>query len=292
MRTVRSSLVPSSGDTCQRMIGSVRKRLKRRQSSSCPSWQPSALRPEEVPEDCSTDVPWELSATTQWASLLTSSPRNLVATRVPDHEVWLVDGLLTDHECRSLIAGSESHGYGPTDFVKSYRGNLRFTATDASLAEVIWQRLTPLVPAKLALQAPATWGDKHWWSSYPKSAGIWEACGLNECWRFAKYYPGDRFMCHCDFSFERVVGKEMSMLTANIYLNSGFGGGKTRFYLSDDPYFEWRSDFGKPYFEIAPKAGLCLLFRQPPGRSYWHDGEEISHGRKYLLRSDVMYRKT
>lgn len=222
---------------------------------------------------------------------MTSPPRDLAVRQIHGHEVWLVDGLLAEHECKSLIDGSEARGYGPTDFVKSYRGNLRFTATDASLAEVIWQRLQPLVPARLVLQAPDVLGDRHWWSSYPEASGVWEACGLNECWRFAKYYPGDCFMCHCDFPFEKAAGADMSMLTANIYLNSGFRGGKTRFYLSDDPHFEWGSDFGAPDFEVAPRAGRCLLFRQPPGRTYWHDGEGVSSGRKYLLRSDVMYRK-
>ena len=42
---------------------------------------------------------------------------------------------------------------------------------------------------------------------------------------------------------------------------------------------------------VVPAAGRCLLFRQPPGRSYYHDGEEVGSGCKYLFRTDVMYRK-
>jgi len=273
------------------MARTSRKRLKTRHYSSLPCPPTEDLRGDAVPETHNVDLPWEISVDTRWATLLNATPSNLSATQLDHHAIWLVDGLLSTHECKSLIARSESHGYGSTDFVKSYRGNLRLTATDASLAEVIWQRLQALVPAQLALQAPAVLGDKNWWSSYPKAAGTWEAYGMNECWRFAKYKPGDRFMCHSDFPFEKDVGQEMSMLTANIYLNSEFDGGKTRFYMSKDPYFEWRSDFGKPDFEIVPKAGLCLLFQQPPACTYWHDGEEISSGCKYLLRSDVMYRR-
>mmetsp|Transcript_27764 Transcript_27764/g.54519 ORF Transcript_27764/g.54519 Transcript_27764/m.54519 type:complete len:275 (+) Transcript_27764:62-886(+) len=273
------------------MARTSRKRLKTRHSSLLSRQPAEDSSQDAVPETHTTDLPWEISVDTCWATSLNASPSNLVATQVDHHEIWLVDGLLSADECKSLIARSESHGYGSTDFVKSYRGNLRLTAKDASLAEVIWQRLQALVPPKLALQAPPVLGDQNWWSSYPKAAGIWEACGVNECWRFAKYKPGDRFMCHSDFSFEKVVGKEMSMLTANIYLNSEFGGGKTRFYPSKDPYLEWRSDFGKPNFQVVPKAGLCLLFRQPPACTYWHDGEELLSGCKYLLRSDVMYKK-
>lgn len=241
-------------------------------------------------EECS-DLHKEISVRTDWADLLGAPPRNLVATQIRGLEVWLVRGLLSADECAALMLRSEGHGFGPTDFVKSYRGNLRLTATDRGLSEAIWKRLRHLVPTPLVLKAPIPATEASWWSSYPEADGTWEACGLNECWRLAKYYPGDRFSCHCDGAFEKVAGSEMSMLTANIYLNTDFGGGNTRFYLSDDPYFEYQSDFGKPDFEIAPEAGLCLIFRQPPGHTYWHDGEEVSSGRKYLLRSDVMYRK-
>lgn len=242
-------------------------------------------------EEEGLDLHREISVCTDWADLLGAPPHNLVARQVRGLEVWLVRGLLSVDECAALMQRSEGHGFGPTDFVKSYRGNLRLTATDRGLSEAIWQRLRPLVPATLELKAPRPVTQESWWSSYPDVDGTWEARGLNECWRLAKYYPGDRFMCHCDGAFEKVAGSEMSMLTANIYLNTRFGGGSTRFYLSDDPHFEWRSDFGEPSFEVVPEVGLCLIFRQPPGRTYWHDGEELSSGRKYLLRSDVMYGK-
>lgn len=237
------------------------------------------------------DLEREISVSTDWSSLLGATPKGLVARQINGHEVWLVDGLLSADECDALISTSEHHGFGPTDFVKSYRGNLRLTAIDSGLAEAVWQRLSPLVPGTLRLKAPPLLTDESWWCHYPDADGTWDAAGLNECWRLAKYYPGDQFMCHCDGAFEKIIGSEMSMLTANIYLNSAFDGGKTRFYFSDDPYLEWRDDFGKPDFEIVPRKGLCLLFRQPPGRTYWHDGEAVFSGQKYLLRSDVMYRK-
>jgi len=237
------------------------------------------------------DLRKEISVRTDWADLLGVAPTNVVATQVGDREVWLVEGLFSPDECAAIIDNAEAHGFGPTEFVKSYRGNLRLTATDAGLADAVWQRLRDVVPARVRLKAPAELTDESWWSHYPDIDGTWEAAGLNECWRLAKYYPGDQFQCHCDGAFEKTVGSEMSMLTANIYLNSDFAGGKTRFYFSDDPYLECRDDFGKPDFEITPTAGLCLLFRQPPGQTYWHDGEAVRSGQKYLLRSDVMYRR-
>merc|ERR1711862_536954 len=92
---------------------------------------------------------------------------------------------------------------------------------------------------------------------------VWEFCGLNKCWRLAKYYPGDRFQQHCDAVFKRSTD-EMSFYTVNICMNDGFEGGATRFYFGGR---------ARPDFTVAPSPGLCLLFQQPPGESYLHDGE-------------------
>jgi len=46
-----------------------------------------------------------------------------------------------------------------------------------------------------------------------------------------------------------------------------------------------------PDIAVVPEAGRCLLFQQPPGQCYFHDGEELGSGCKYLFRSDVMYRR-
>lgn len=269
------------------MVAGIRKKPKIICSSSC------SLKQRGIPagERDACDLPYEISTSTNWSTALGPSPENLAARRIGKHEIWLVEGLLSNDECMSLINRSERIGYGPTDFAKSYRGNLRLTTTDSGLAKSVWKRLQPLLPAVLSLKAPRPLVDESWWAHYPNVDGKWEAIGLNECWRLAKYHPGDQFMCHCDGAFERHASLEMSMLSATIYLNDGYCGGKTRFYLSDDPYFECRADFGEPDFEIVPKTGMCLLFRQPPGCTYWHDGQALASGQKYLLRSDVMYRK-
>eukprot|EP00403_Amphidinium_massartii_P031023 CAMPEP_0178406322 /NCGR_PEP_ID=MMETSP0689_2-20121128/18852_1 /TAXON_ID=160604 /ORGANISM="Amphidinium massartii, Strain CS-259" /LENGTH=232 /DNA_ID=CAMNT_0020027359 /DNA_START=72 /DNA_END=770 /DNA_ORIENTATION=- len=208
------------------------------------------------------DLRYEIEVKTDWASLLSESASECTVEQLGDKEIWVVDGLFTEDECEALIRASEDHGYGATNYPKSYRGNLRLISTDKSLSELVWSRLRPYVPATL----------KH-------KGATWDAVGLNECWRLAKYYPSDRFCGHCDAHFER-SGSEMSMLTVNIYMNGGFEGGSTRFYFAD------RS---KPDVAIEPKPGRCLLFRQPPAASLYHDGEELRTGTKYLFRSDVMY---
>jgi len=214
-----------------------------------------------------SDLNDEIKVQTRWSGLLDSQANPTIEFAFPgEHQVWLVRGLLSRQECAALLAAAEGHGFGGTDYPKDYRGNLRLIATDPGLTRVMWTRLEQLVPR--------TFSDSR--------GQEWQSCGLNECWRLSKYHPGDRFQTHCDTCFQRTYD-ETSMLTVNIYLNDGFAGGSTRFYLG-----ETRS---KAAVAVEPEAGMCLLFRQPPEKCYRHDGEELKSGLKYLLRSDVMYRR-
>merc|ERR1712226_1674773 len=112
-----------------------------------------------------------------------------------------MEGLFTPNECTRLLAAAEKQGFGATSYPKQYRGNPRLIATDQGLADAVWHRLKPHVPKELF-----AFGE------------TWEACGLNECWRLAKYYSGNQFQGHVDAVFAR-SDDEMSMLTVNIYMN-------------------------------------------------------------------------
>jgi len=65
-----------------------------------------------------------------------------------------------------------------------------------------------------------------------------------------------------------------------LYLNdaSEFQGGATRFY---NDRFTTESEF-----EVAPQQGLAILF----AHDFWHDGQAVVDGTKYVLRTDVIYR--
>lgn len=99
------------------------------------------------------------------------------------------------------------------------------------------------------------------------------ACGLNERFRFYRYDRGERFAPHYDGCFRRSDDEE-SLLTFMIYLNEGYEGGSTTFA-------EWD-------VEIVPKTAMMLIFRH----CLLHAGEAVRRGRKYVLRSDVMYRSS
>jgi hypothetical protein len=212
-----------------------------------------------------TDRAQEIDIKTNWRGALQEAPLALSANQVDDKEVWLINNFFSADECTRLLAAAEEKGFGGTHYPKDYRGNLRLLTTDLGLADALWERLRPLVPA-----------------TFSQKGYTWTAVGLNECWRLAKYHENDQFKGHCDASFMR-NRDEMSMLTVNIYMNGDFEGGRTRFYFQDER---------KADLSVVPETGLCLVFRQPPGKNYYHDGEKLSSGVKYLFRSDVMYRRT
>ena len=97
---------------------------------------------------------------------------------------------------------------------------------------------------------------------------------------FCRYYSGDVFQNHVDTCYHESECVR-SFYTVNIYLNDGFTDGKTRFFDDDN----------RMTCSVQPAPGLALIFAQPALRFYAHDGERVADGTKYLIRSDVMYRR-
>ena len=187
----------------------------------------------------------EIRISSEWNKLLSSDPNCphvSVKPFLPDKEIILLNDVFSQSECSALVSEAEKHGFGHTDYPHSYRGNLRLITTDFSLADALWARIKNSAPLRI------TFDD-----------GEYEAVGLNEVWRIAKYRPGDKFCKHCDASFVDKSRNIESMFTVNIYMNGGFEGGETSFHLDGVRH------------DITPHAGLCLLFRQPPGQSYYHE---------------------
>jgi len=87
------------------------------------------------------------------------------------------------------------------------------------------------------------------------------------------------FRKHYDGCFPRNAN-EMSLLTFIVYLNDGFEGGCTTFFVNSKAV------------KVEPEMGSGLLFFH--GRhsaSPLHEGSLLTKGRKYVLRSDIMYKR-
>jgi predicted 2-oxoglutarate/Fe(II)-dependent dioxygenase YbiX len=112
-----------------------------------------------------------------------------------------------------------------------------------------------------------------------KSSGmIPHAVGLNEHFRLLKYKQGQFFQAHTDESFVRRTSDgmgvgDMSCVSVHAYLSQNFKGGFTTF-LSEGRYLD-----------VKPRTGSILLFQH----DIMHEGQTVTQGTKYLLRSDVMY---
>ncbi|MGG7439800.1 2OG-Fe(II) oxygenase [Chryseobacterium arthrosphaerae] len=94
---------------------------------------------------------------------------------------------------------------------------------------------------------------------------------FNEMLRVYRYAPGQQFKMHRDGSYIRNE-KEKSFYTFMIYLNDDFEGGETEF---------------ENLLTVTPEKGMALIFYHP----LRHEGKALVSGLKYVLRTDVMYRK-
>lgn len=171
--------------------------------------------------------------------------------------VFTIENYLSPSECERYIALGDGIGYVPSEVnfssgsrrAEDIRNNDRVIFDDASLAESLFERARPLLPAAIA---------------------GWKLHAFNERMRFYRYGSDQYFKWHKDGSFAKSPD-EASLLTFMIYLNDGFEGGDT----------EFRTEF------VNPQAGMALVF---PHRVV-HQGAPIVSGTKYVLRTDVMYKK-
>lgn len=173
--------------------------------------------------------------------------------------IWTVENFLSAEECAEWIEFAENLGFddapinvgfGAEKIVNNVRNNERAMIDDSNRAFSLWQRAKKHLPEMIFHRV---------------------AIGLNERLRFYRYETSQKFSWHSDGSFSRDNG-EKSLLTFMVYLNEEFQGGETVF-------------IGNTKTEIVPKTGLMLAFKH----ELIHEGSVVRNGKKYVLRSDVMF---
>ena len=200
--------------------------------------------------------------------------RGVIQSSSLPHDLGSVlTGVLSAAECSTIIAETESIGFGRTPYPQKYRGNRRLMVDDqdGSMVAALWSRIQNLVPAVM---------DVDWLSDCDGPTGRWRAVGLNSRFRFSKYFQGERFDTHKDSMVEFDCDK-CTLLTVNMYLNelTQEQNGRTRFFLERH---------GEPVCTAGGPAGSAVIFKQ---RQALHDGEPLVSGLKYLMRTDVIYTK-
>jgi prolyl 4-hydroxylase len=177
-----------------------------------------------------------------------------------DDTIFVLRGFLSPEECAQFIESTEAIGYSDAPITtsvgfvmrKDVRDNGRLMLDDAGLASRLFERARAFLV-------------EEWF--------YWRLVGLNERFRYYRYDVGQRFAPHTDGYFERDNG-ERSHFTFMVYLNDGFRGGTTNFHSGRTP------------IRVVPETGMALVF----AHRQLHEGAPVEEGRKYVLRSDVMYR--
>jgi prolyl 4-hydroxylase len=169
-------------------------------------------------------------------------------------------GVLTPDECLALIARIDSlnpelatiNTASGARVRTDVRNNERVIFDDQELADKLLARVRPKAPKEIYGMV---------------------LVGANERFRCYRYQPSMRFAPHLDGAFYR-NDNEFSCYTFMVYLNAEFEGGNTTF-------------FTVPEVAIKPETGKGLLFQHP----ILHEGSVVTSGVKYVVRTDLMYRK-
>jgi predicted 2-oxoglutarate/Fe(II)-dependent dioxygenase YbiX len=182
-------------------------------------------------------------------------------TEILGDRIVTIEGFASAAECDDLVRLAERAGFDDAPvttamgfvMMPDLRNNTRVILDDAPRAAGLWTRMQSLAGA------PTRGGSR--------------PIGLNERFRFYRYAPGQFFRWHRDGAFVRDA-RERSLSTVMLYLNDDFEGGSTDFDLGDEE------------IRVVPARGMALIFDHP----LRHQGAPVVRGRKYVLRTDVMYR--
>ena len=182
-------------------------------------------------------------------------------------QAFVIHDFLTPAECAEYVRASEAAGYGAAPITTAggfvmapeIRNNERVMIDNFAWAKSLWERARPFVPSPYLGH---------------------EATGVNERFRFYRYDPGHTFRPHIDGHFAR--NDERSQFTFMVYLSGDCAGGETVIYFQDDGLT--LPDGAE--IRVKPETGKALLFYH----YLLHEGAPVTSGRKYVLRTDVMYR--
>jgi hypothetical protein len=208
-------------------------------------------------------------------------PTRCKVVEIPSHiaESWntkrkplafVIENILTPEECKRWIDHTEEVGYetalvniggGMQRKILDVRNSSRCIIDDADRARELFERIKHFLDPSLTIENKVPYE-------------------LNERLRFLRYDPGEYFNPHLDGRYDRPDNHpragDYSIITFQLYLNDGFEGGTTRFFHSKQ-----RGE----HYDVIPKPGSVLLFEH----RMEHSGEMVVSGRKYAIRTDIMF---
>jgi predicted 2-oxoglutarate/Fe(II)-dependent dioxygenase YbiX len=169
--------------------------------------------------------------------------------------IYVVRDILSLEECDEYIAICERVGFGDAPISEVGGEIVRPEIRNNARVMIDDEKTATLLWDRIKAEVPAFLNGR-------------QVKGVNERLRFYRYDPGQQFAPHVDGSFTKSSG-EQSLLTLMVYLNEAFEGGETIFNEA----------------KINPQTGMALIFQH----ALMHEGAAVIGGRKYVLRSDVIY---
>lgn len=204
-------------------------------------------------------------------------------------EGFLLYKLLTGTECTCIIDEGEKIGFGQIHGAQdNYRSAQRISIESESLADLLWDRIHPYLEELDISSDP----HSHHIHGIPCVVeGKWVPAGLNKLFRLCRYHPGGHFAPHFDGFYEE-DSKHRSMKTLMVYLNGDFTGGSTNFVdesqtLHMDETGKYCAEEKNILCKIQPEAGMAIIFNH----HRLHEGQKLGDNKKYILRTDIMYKK-
>lgn len=191
----------------------------------------------------------------------------------------LLHNVLTPAECSELIDRAEENGFEDASIYDRrtnhvHRNCERNVSDDLNTVENWFERIAHALKdtphERKLMNAP--------WIDTLRNGKYIEAVGLNERLRLLRYKSGEFFHSHNDATFVRGADQglragEQSYVSVHVYLNQKFKGGNTTFHAR-----------GR-YFDVKPRTGSILIFEH----NILHEGQKVTHGKKYVVRTDIMY---
>lgn len=184
---------------------------------------------------------------------------------------FVIPSLFSKTECEQLLNTEIKNSFQEaiSNYPTYYRNNERFVIDNDLLATQLFEKVKPYLPETIEIN-----------SAIQAENGIWHLKELNSRIRFCKYSAHQYFHRHLDGVHYRNATTQ-SKLTFMIYLNSAtaFKGGRTLFFKTKETIEVWAS--------YIPRQGDLIVF----DHNVWHEGEVLTEGEKFVLRSDILYSK-
>ncbi|KAL4945203.1 hypothetical protein BDV06DRAFT_48536 [Aspergillus oleicola] len=255
-----------------------------------PSKPPTQQQPQDKPPD------WP-----PLRSLL--PPSDLYLDPVLDDQIYLIRNFLPSSLCKTYVSFLSSLPLtttpGKPKKGDAVRVNDRFQIQDAEFAERLWSdtALRELVMNPNGVEVEYEHDDEDGEEEGKKNAKaenersmkeIWggQPLGLNGNIRIYRYSQGQFFAQHYDDSNTLIHSNTAARTTWTllIYLSTCTGG-STIFYPEAT-----RSNRNPAPISVPPETGLALLHRHGE-RCLLHEGELVSGGEKWVLRSDLVVKR-